>query len=430
MIEMMNALGAGNAQPPEVIVEVGSLTHEPGDLVTFTILYDHLPEGMDLYWELTGTFTEDLIEGGIMSGTIVPDGEMGEFTVTVQTLHHLTLDELRTLGLRVAPSLSQGSTIGSSELVEILYSPHPVGQQAFINPGTYSFVVPEGVTFISGVVISGGMGSSNNLYGSGGDGGNLRWRNRIPVTPGEELTIEVGDGGLMSNDFLERVGGRSAILRDTEELCMAVGGGDTAPSTPMTIVYQEGYYSNNNFIKGRWILPADAEVEIGGGNGGRGADGGSADGPGGGGGCGGYMGDGGDGVNRAYHTWSSGSGRNTTYYNGGHMGENLSGAAGGGAYYYLDTNDSHHATPGGGVGIKGRGDIGWGGLHNDPATGGRGGSGGTDADWSNVGLYGGGGRGRSSVNGVFPGAVNGGAGAVRLIWGNGREFPNTKTGDM
>lgn len=430
MLEIMNALGAGSAQPPEVIVEVSALTHEPADLVTFTILYDFIPEGMDLYWELTGSFTSDLVESGEMTGTFVPTGEAGEEVVTIQTLSHLTLDELKTLGLRVAPQLSQGSTIGSSELIEILYTPHPVGQQSFIDPGTHSFIVPDAVTFISGVVISGGMGSSNNLYGSGGDGGNLRWRNRIPVTPGETLTIEVGDGGVMSNDFMQRIGGQSVIKRGEEILCLAVGGGDTASSSEMNLVWEPPRSTENGTVPGFWKLPTDVDDVIGGGNGGRGGSGNETDGPGGGGGCAGYMGDGGDGVNSNYFSWSTGSGRNRQYYKGGHKGQYRSGGAGGGAYYYLESNDSHHSTSGGGVGLKGLGDIGWGGFHNDSTTGGRGGSGGTGGDWTNVGLYGGGGRGKSSVDGFFPGAVEGGAGAVRLIWGNGREFPGTKTGDL
>lgn len=119
-------------------------------------------------------------------------------------------------------------------------------------------------------------------------------------------------------------------------------------------------------------------VGDGGGNGGNGA--GSN---GGGGGAGGYAGNGGSA-------------------NGG------VGAGGGGAAGATRQG-------GGGVGLKGQGTSG--------ATAGQGGSGGQDGTSTNGGLYGGGASGNTS-------AYQGGTGAVRIIWGLGRAFPSTKTGDV
>lgn len=92
----------------------------------------------------------------------------------------------------------------------------PKGQQEWTTPGTYNFVVPVGVLFISAVVIgAGGIGSSSSPF-PGGAGGGLHWRNDVPVTPGETLTVVVGLGAAN--------GGLSRILRSGVVLLEATGG--------------------------------------------------------------------------------------------------------------------------------------------------------------------------------------------------------------
>jgi hypothetical protein len=68
--------------------------------------------------------------------------------------------------------------------------------------------------------------------------------------------------------------------------------------------------------------------------------------------------------------------------------------------------------------------------------GGKGGSGGTDGEditsgaayssGGNPGVYGGGSGGMSITSAIQPG----GSGAVRIIWGEGRAFPDTNTGNF
>lgn len=70
--------------------------------------------------------------------------------------------------------------------------------------GTYSFVVPRGVTSVAVTVVgAGGGGGSNNssgsVYGGGGGGSGGYVQTTITVTPGETLTIVVGWGGYGSN---------------------------------------------------------------------------------------------------------------------------------------------------------------------------------------------------------------------------------------
>lgn len=70
----------------------------------------------------------------------------------------------------------------------------PVGQAEWDTPGTYVFQVPAGVRYLDGVAIGAGAPGPNTSPFNGGWGGNLHWRNRIPVTPGEWLTVKIGVG--------------------------------------------------------------------------------------------------------------------------------------------------------------------------------------------------------------------------------------------
>ncbi len=103
------------------------------------------------------------------------------------------------------------------------YNPDARDQQEFPTPGTYSFVVPAGVTAISAVAIGGGGGGASNVNdGGGGGGGGLQYRNDIPVTPGETLTVVVGAGGAPGTNA--GTGGPSGIYRSGTQLVYATGG--------------------------------------------------------------------------------------------------------------------------------------------------------------------------------------------------------------
>lgn len=67
------------------------------------------------------------------------------------------------------------------------------GQAMWDQPGTYTWICPEGVTSICAVVIGGGAhGSGGNNYNiKGGFGGGLRYQNDIPVVPGTSYTIVI-----------------------------------------------------------------------------------------------------------------------------------------------------------------------------------------------------------------------------------------------
>lgn len=208
------------------------------------------------------------------------------------------------------------------------------GQVAFTTPGTYSWTVPAGVTKVCVVCIGGG-GGGGMIYGSstsgaGGGGGGLAYWNDLSVSPGQILTINVGNGGI--NTYEGQIhGGESSCLG-----CVAYGGRSA------------GYYDLGN----------GGNFYGSGGSGGSGGDGASSYG-GGGGSAGDYSGDGAAGFPGANGT-----------------GRGINGQGSSGPY-----------------GAAGRGGF--------PS-------------------YGEGGYSHSQGNG----------GAVRIIWGAGRAFPSTNTGDM
>ena len=277
----------------------------------------------------------------------------------------------------------------------------PVGQQIVSG----SFTVPSDVTSISVVCVGGGGGGSagrrNNPFsqysndnpagGAGGGGGGLSYKNNISVTPGETLTVQIGNGGSGGNGPTSggSNGGDTKLMRGGTVLCHASGG-------------SAGQWNSTSGGAGGYRVVGD-----GGGSGGTGGGGASLYGNcGGGGGAGGYSG------------------------NGGSAGSSGSGGAGGGG----SNGSSSGANGGGGVGLLGQGSNGSGG----PGGGGSGGNNGSTSRYNGLshnglagGNYGGGGGGGANQPGSsISDAGRGGNGGMRIIWGPGRSFPSTLTVDQ
>lgn len=79
------------------------------------------------------------------------------------------------------------------------YTPPPIppGQVQWDTPGTYVWTVPADVSSVSVLVVGAGEQGSFGVghSGRGGAGGFTRYRNDIPVVPGDKYTIVVGSGG-------------------------------------------------------------------------------------------------------------------------------------------------------------------------------------------------------------------------------------------
>lgn len=125
------------------------------------------------------------------------------------------------------------------------------GSQSYSTAGTYSFVVPNGIYSLSVPLIVGGGGGGGGFYGSGdnhagggGGSGGKGVNQTIAVTPGETLTIIVGDkGGSASFEFNGgfictgtaygtsgtywngKPGGDTIVKRGSTELLKCTGGG-------------------------------------------------------------------------------------------------------------------------------------------------------------------------------------------------------------
>jgi hypothetical protein len=290
----------------------------------------------------------------------------------------------------------------------------PTGEEIFHASGV--FTVPSGVFDISVVAVGAGGGGAFAWSNSSAQGGALAWASNVPVTPGQtiDITVSYGQGITWSYRSDHTVDGGDSI----------VGGIVTA---------QGGAYSNNS-LGGYTIHTTAPGVTSGGGNGGNQC---CSSWQGGGGGAGGYSGNGGNGV---YGNGTAGSG---------------GGGGGGGGY----PSSTYGFGGGGGVGIFGEGPSGAGGTYTHSNTwdsisnnysAGKGGSGGKDGigqtnsshsgrdiSWPDGndfgqttqyhawgGMYGGGGGGSGSSQSGNGNFGKGGAGVVRIIWGEGRSFPD------
>ena len=295
---------------------------------------------------------------------------------------------------RVTAINSYGESVSSEASNSV--TPDVIGQVAY-TAGTYSFVVPIGITSVS-VVCVGAGGSGGYAANVGGGGGGLRYKNNITVTPGQSITVVAA--GQVANGTN---GGISSFGTNGNDAFYFFAGGGTT-------VY--GGFATGAGGTGSTIGAA----ADGGGNGGASSTGM------GGGGAGGYSGNGGaGGVNGAGTAGNGGGG-------------------GGGAGWDPNIFEApRYNGHGGGVGILGAGASGTGGTGtsssaNETSKNGQGGSGGTAAasleSGTGGGTYGGGGGGSYIYSNYGPG----GAGAVRIIYpATGaitRSFPSTNTGDQ
>tara|TARA_Y100001972_G_scaffold15543_1_gene16445 strand:+ start:8 stop:1741 length:1734 start_codon:yes stop_codon:yes gene_type:complete len=281
-----------------------------------------------------------------------------------------------------------------------------VGNQvSFTLTGTFTWTVPDGITSISAVCVGGGGGggraSGENIGPQGGGGGGLSYQNNISVTPGESLTVIVGEGGAggTSSSPTGGTGGTSEIKSGTTTLVKANGGSGGARQVFGSVSGGSG---------------GSTLGYTGGGDGGFGGNGASDSAGGAGGGAAGYSGNGGNG--------------GSTNLNSGQTAGSGGGGGGGEA-------DSDGSGGGGGVGILGEGSSGA--ATGDPigsgsiGVGGFGGSGGSNGNSTAQDVAGGeyGGGGGTFEDDSFKDGGDGGQGAVRIIWGTGRAFPSTSVSD-
>ena len=352
----------------------------------------------------TGFLTANLIVTFTHSGvdrtvTVTPSSDSAA-TVTTPSALNSAIGNGDTVAIKVTNSDTISSAAINKTVTAVSFN-----SQTFTSSGT--FTVPANVVEVAVVCVGGGGTAGHGNSGGAGGGGALAYRNSITVTPGSTHSITVGAGGVGQNGtytggpFAGNAGGASTAFS-----CTAGGGaGGTGNSSSGTGGAGGTRSGTNN----------------GGGNGGTGGtDTANSGGPGGG-GAGGYSGGGGRGGSNDPNRASTNAGVGT---NG------QAGAGGGGAGGAAGANNEGGGSGGGGVGLNGIGsngatanngnnnNVNGGGGGSGGSTGGTGGTGGwsthANANPGGGGAYGGGTGGPNGGGGTIP---NGGAGAVRIIWG-------------
>jgi len=293
------------------------------------------------------------------------------------------------------------------------------GSQSYTTSGSYTWVVPSGVTGVSVLAIGGGGNAGNagrnyciccNFTGAsggyGGGGGGTAWA-CFTVSPGGSKAVSVGGSGGLSYFCSGSV--------------FEVGGGTSRSSGG---VAGSKITCGTNGFYGAW--GGSPGLSSSGGNNpalyGTGAGGGGVS----------Y------GSNPYYYCGCrtcTGTGASYCHHSGvGNTGPN--GGSGGGGAGATTVNTSSGGGGGGGIGIYGRGSSGSGGSVGNGGSGGSGGSSGSSNSGSNGGAggsYGGGGGGggvphSGGTSCTFSNGGSGASGAIRIIWPNStRQFPNTNT---
>ena len=399
-----------------------------------TVVLTSQTEGSSFSYDLATDFSdnEDATTDLTFTGSNLPSGislPSSGATVMSGTLPSVTQDTTYTFS--VTATDTGGASATQSYSITVINS--TAGDAVYTSAGTYTWVAPNGVTSVSVVAVGGG-GSGGHYFGWGGGGGGLGWKNNISVTPGNSYTVVVGAGGVALN---EAATGNASTY--TAGSVSASNGGDSYFINNTTVAGFGGIHGAGNSDSSSSTNRAFGGSYTGDGGG----DGGAGWGPyntgfgvnylsAGGGGAGGYSGNGGNGA-------GSDGAQNATFVDATN---GSGGGGGGGSARWVDTGSSSYAgAGGGGVGLYGLGTSGNKGTFDSTTanttqvsgTGGRGGSGGSDGADSTVvqeggagGAYGaGGGSGHGSGTSSYGGA--GGSGAVRIIWGTGKSFPNNAT---
>jgi hypothetical protein len=360
---------------------INGLVTEADTMIVY-ITTTGVPNGTSISYSWSGINADDIQPTSSVTGSaIIIEGTA---SVTVELADDLTTEGEETAVFSLSPVDSLGNLTQSPEIsftIEDTSVAAPlttaIGQVAYTTPGTYNWTCPANVYDVS-VVCVGSSGYWDNASYSASGGGGLGWKNNISVTPGQSYTVQVSGHN------------NSTIATDS-------------------------FFISAITVKGGGASSGSGGTYVGDG-GGNGGNGGGYN-RGGGGGAGGYNGQGGQGGPAS---------------SGGSSAVALSGGGGGGA----GGNQSAFGGTGGGVGILGLGATGAGGTWINTVSwadgGGRGGSGGENGAPTNFAgaappaLYGGG---VAGSNGVTVSGGTPGNGAVRLIWGTGRAFPNTRTAD-
>lgn len=384
---------------PVFFLTANTFILDEGQTAEINFFYRNYNHPSTIYWELVSSsnFNSSDISTEFNGDFLTKSKNNQEkiLVTTVADLSYIGEETTETFQIRFRENDVTGNILLTSSEFSVLDTSNTefVGQVVFTS--TASWQVPPFVSSISIVAVGGGgLGAATPSYnpgtpgipfsyggGAGGGGGGLAWKNNVPVTAGETLSVVVGGGGQ-----------ESYVSRGPTKFLRALGG-----SSASTITGGSG----------------GSFVGDGGGTGGNGRTVAS--------------------IPATFGTFGGGGGGAGGYSGSGGQGGFIAPAGGGGAGGNDSTSSTAGAGGGGGVGLLGIGSPG--------TTLRSGGSGGTSGSPSpsfrsggSGGFYGGGGGGGNAFSPFGnPNSGNGGSGtqgAIRIIYpGQTRQFPTTRTGN-
>ena len=227
-----------------VIIPALSQSYTEG--ISFTLLANTrgVPNGTTLYWTIVNGSTSNadfIIPFGstTMTGTIW--NAYGDINITAIS-DSITETGGETFGVQLRTGSTSGPVVATSGAITILDPTSTSGYVYYFGgtgytsfSGAYFYTVPDGMTSIDLLMIGGGGGGGSAIYtgsgssvagAGGGGGGQVRSITGYSVTPGENLTINVGAGGSTGGS-----GGITSITGNTGATYIEAQGGSGGSST-------------------------------------------------------------------------------------------------------------------------------------------------------------------------------------------------------
>ncbi|MGI5487836.1 hypothetical protein [Microtetraspora malaysiensis] len=162
-----------------------------------------------------------------------------------------------------AAGAATGVAAAAGLLLAVAAPAHATTTKPYIKPGTYTFVVPTGVSKIRVVLTGAGGGGGSSAYGSrnrpttggagGGGGGGATAACTLAVRPGDTLTIAVGVGGTSAGAQDGKPGSNSTVSYPNAGGASAEGG-------------RGGYVNHNGGAGGygdTWCIGTDGGLAFG-----------------------------------------------------------------------------------------------------------------------------------------------------------------------
>jgi len=170
---------------------------DEGDSFTVTISTDGGLNGTQLPYTITGVSSVD-ISNQSLTGSFTIGSDMSK-TFNIANDTATEGEEVFLMTLDDYTDVTASVTINDTSTTQV------TGQERVTNAGGGTFTVPSGVTSISLLAVGGGGGAGTNpslgagQIAGGGGAGAVAWLNNVTVTPGQEITYNVGAGGVGRN---------------------------------------------------------------------------------------------------------------------------------------------------------------------------------------------------------------------------------------